>query len=209
MHVVWWHQQHHTREKSYTYLNWLALSQKCVFFCTSRSILLLLSILNIYLTGQSTWGVFLQSYLLLYQCYHMEWSSWTDSSHLWIHHADGFACNFHLQCPYNHCVEQEAYEDTYQFGSFGHGCFRPTHYCLACTMVSEVVQCSKPRIILQMSHYPERQGPNWPISWNSLSCLLKWHLLQRLKYFNCFFFFWRHKPGKSYYMWDLNWFLNL
>ena len=37
MHVVWWHQQHHTREKSY--LNWLALSQKCVFFCTSRSIL--------------------------------------------------------------------------------------------------------------------------------------------------------------------------
>ena len=135
MHVVWWHQQHHTREKSY--LNWLALSQKCVFFCTSRSILLHLSTIYIYLTGQSTWGVFLQSYLLLYQCYHMEWSSWTDSSHLWIHHAHGFACNFHLQCPYNHCVEQEAYEDTYQFGSFGYGCFRPTHYCLACTMVSE------------------------------------------------------------------------
>ena len=175
-----------TQEKRATYLNWLALSQKCVFFCTSRSILLHLSTIYIYLylTGQSTWGVFLQSYLLLYQCYHMEWSSWTDSSHLWIHHADSFACNFHLQCPYNHCVEQEAYEDTYQFGSFGYGCFRPTHYCLACTMVSEGAQCSsKPRIILQMSHYPESQELNWPKFWNSLSCPLKWHLLQILQLF--------------------------
>ena len=191
-----------TQEKRATYLNWLALSQKCVFFCTSRSILLHLSTtyIYIYLTGQSTWGVFLQSYLLLYQCYHMEWSSWTDSSHLWIHHADGFACNFHLQCPYNHCVEQEAYEDTYQFGSFGYGCFRPTHYCLACTMVSEGAQCSsKPRIILQMSH-PWKSGTKLAQILEFLVLPLEKTLASNIStvFFLLMETFWRHKPGKSY-----------
>ena len=118
-----------------------SLPKMCIFLYQQKYLTFKYYI-YIYLTGQSTWGVFLQSYLLLYQCYHMEWSSWTDSSHLWIHHADGFACNFHLQCPYNHCVKQEAYEDTYQFGSFGYGRFRPTHYCLASTMVSEGAQCT-------------------------------------------------------------------
>ena len=184
MHVVWWHQQHHTREKSYLPKLIGSLPKMCIFLYQQKYLTTFKYYIYIYLTGQSTWGVFLQSYLLLYQCYHMEWSSWTDSSHLWIHHADSFACNFHLQCPYNHCVEQEAYEDTYQFGSFGYGCFRPTHYCLACTMVSEGAQCSsKPRIILQMSHYPESQELNWPKFWNSLSCPLKWHLLQILQLF--------------------------
>ena len=190
MHVVWWHQQHHTREKSYLPKLIGSLPKMCIFLYQQKYLTTFKYYIYIYLTGQSTWGVFLQSYLLLYQCYHMEWSSWTDSSHLWIHHADGFACNFHLQCPYNHCVEQEAYEDTYQFGSFGYGCFRPTHYCLACTMVSEGAQCSsKPRIILQMSH-PWKSGTKLAQILEFLVLPLEKTLASNIS--TVFFFLWRH-----------------
>ena len=77
MHVVWWHQQHHTREKSY--LNWLALSQKCVFFCTSRSILHL-SILYIYILQVNPLGVCFYNHT----CYYINATIWNGPPELTV-----------------------------------------------------------------------------------------------------------------------------